>query len=80
MDHRNTMKNRRGKNKGQLSETQKNVARMRQKTFPSLLCNILSKTINGETNCAVVMCISPSPYNGSETSFTVGECIMNLDY
>ena len=56
---------------GHLTEAQKTAARQRQRAFPSLLCNILSHTTNGETNCAVVMCVSPSPYNGSETAFTV---------
>ena len=62
---------RKGKNSGQLSDSQKTGSRMRQWAFPSYLCNLLSKTINGETNCVVIMCISPSPYNGSETAFTI---------
>ena len=56
---------------GQLSDSQKTAARMRQRAFPSLLCNVLSHTVNGETNCIVIMCVSPSPFNGSETGFTV---------
>ena len=63
---------RRGKNSGQLSDVQKTESRMKQFAFPSVLNNLLSRTINGETNCVVVMCISPSPYNGSETAFTIG--------
>ena len=42
---------RKGQRTGQLSDSQKTAARMRQRAFPSLLCNILSKSINGETNC-----------------------------
>ena len=68
VDVRKSMKNRRGK----LSDGQKTGSRMRQWAFPSFLCNLLSRTINGETNCVVILCISPSPYNGAETAFTTG--------
>ena len=32
---------------------------------------VFSKAINGEANCVIITCISPSPYNGSETAFTL---------
>ena len=53
---------------------------MQQWAFPSFLCNLLSKTINGETNCVVIMCVSPSPFNGSETAFTIGELNLLMIY
>ena len=32
---------------------------------------VLFKAINGEAHCVIITCISPSPYNGSETAFTL---------
>ena len=66
------IRHRKGKHSAQLSDNQKTGSRMRQWAFPSFLCNLLSRTINGETNCVVIMCMSPSPYNGAETAFTTG--------
>ena len=71
MDDRIRLKSSQRTRTGHLTEAQKTAARQRQRAFPSLLCNILSHTTNGETNCCVVMCVSPSAYNGSETAFTV---------
>ena len=80
MDVRRNIKSRKGKNSGELSDTQKTSTRMQQWAFPSFLCNLLSKTINGETNCVVIMCVSPSPFNGSETAFTIGELNLLMIY
>ena len=53
---------------------------MKQNAFPSFLCILLSRAINGETNCAVITCVSPSKFNGDETNFTVefGEKLSHL--
>ena len=65
---------------GVLSTKQKTSARLKQHAFPTILCNVLSKAINGDANCLIITCISPSPYNGSETAFTMdfGERFSNL--
>ena len=54
-----------------VADAQKEFWGQMQKSFPSILCQVLGRSLNGDARISVVMCVSPSAYNASETAFTV---------